>query len=293
MKKTIFQNKICWITGASSGIGASLALSLNESGAYLVLSARNEENLLGVKRNCPHPERIEILPFDMERIDSLPEIAQSAWKIFGGIDLVFLNAGIAVRDLIVNTRFDLIEKVMNVNFLGNARISKTLIPLMKQRGSGRFVVTSSLCGKFGIPKLAAYSASKHALHGFFEALRTEYERDGIEVTLITAGLIRTQITVHGFQGNGNHYGKMQESVGNGISPTRCAGAILDAVMRGKKEALIGGIEKYSVWIKRFFPGFFARMIGKHPFRNLRRFGLLKGSERAGPQMRRPWPLLAG
>ncbi len=131
---------------------------------------------------------------------------------------------------------------------------------MKQAGTGCFVVTSSICGKFGVPKLSAYSASKHALHGFFEALRAEYEGFGIRVTIITSGLVRTGITVNGFTGDGKFYGKMQESVADGITPQKSATAILHAVACEQREALIGGIEKYSVLIKRFFPGLLALVI---------------------------------
>ena len=145
---------------------------------------------------------------------------------------------------------------------------------MREKKQGHFIVTSSLCGKFGIPKLSAYSASKHALHGFFESLRAEYEPDGIKVTMITAGLVKTDITVHALKGNGTIYGKMQASVAGGISPEACAGEIVKAVAAGKYEALIGGIEKYSVLIKRFFPGLLRMAITRHPMKKLRTAGLL-------------------
>src|SRR5688572_20805554 len=108
---------------------------------------------------------------------------------------------------------------------------------MKQRGSGRFVVTSSLSGKYGIPKLAAYSSSKHALHGFFESLRAEHCNDGISVTMIIPGLVKTNISINALRGDGNLYGKMPESIETGISPVECARKIIKAVSMGKNEAL--------------------------------------------------------
>jgi short-subunit dehydrogenase len=275
MKANSFKNKICWITGASSGIGAALAHSLNSLGASLILSARDQQKLEMVKMNCPNPEKIYILPCDMEAKNALPAIATRAWSAFQGIDFVFLNAGMAVRDLIIHTDLDMIEKVMNINFLGNVVLSKELLPLMTERGRGCFVVTSSLCGKFGVPKLGAYSASKHALHGFYESLRAEHEKDGIRVTMITAGLVRTNITLHALRGNGSLYGKMQESVAAGISPETCANKILRAVAQGKCEALIGAREKYSVWVKRFFPGLLRLAITRHPMERLRKAGFLR------------------
>ncbi len=269
MINKIFNDKVCWITGASGGIGAALAATLNQLGARLILSSRDPEHLEQVKDCCSQPERITILPCDMEQTPALPDIALQAWEIFDGIDYVFLNAGIAVRDTVINTQMDLVQKVMNVNFFSNVAISKALLPMMIKRGSGCFVVTSSICGKFGVPKLSAYAASKHALHGFYESLRVEYENAGIRVTIVTSGLVKTNITVNALTGNGNRYGKMQESVANGIAPEKCARGILQAVAHEKREALIGGIDKYGVLIKRFFPGLFAWGIRKHPLKKIR------------------------
>jgi|SRR5450432_1027965 dehydrogenase/reductase SDR family protein 7B len=274
MKTVQFNGKTCWITGASSGIGEALALSLNSMGASLILSSRSREKLENVKQACSFPDKIKILPCDMEETETLPAKAREAWSLFNGIDYVFLNAGIAVRDMIIHTDMDMIQKVMNINFFSNVALSKTLIPFMQERGQGCFVVTSSLCGKFGVPKLGAYSASKHALHGFYESLRAEYEKDGIRVTMITAGLVKTNITLHALTGNGSRYGKMQESVAAGIAPETCARGILSAVAKGKCEVLIGAMEKYSVLIKRFFPGLLRMAITKHPMKKLRAAGLL-------------------
>jgi dehydrogenase/reductase SDR family protein 7B len=274
MKINNFNNKVCLITGASSGIGAALASSLNEMGASLILSARNRDKLENVKANCIYPEKIYILPCDMEEIASLPAFAREAWNLFQGIDYVFLNAGMAIRDMIVNTDLEMVQKVMNINFISNVVLSKELLPFMRAKKQGCFVVTSSLCGKFGIPKLGVYSASKHALHGFFESLRAEYECDGVKVTMITAGLVRTNITLNALRGNGATYGKMQESIASGISPEACAIGIIKAVAKGKYEALVGAFEKYSVLLKRFFPGILRMAITKHPMKKLRNAGLL-------------------
>ncbi len=274
MKINKFNNKVCLITGASSGIGAALAQSLNGMGATLILSARNRENLESVKANCRNPEKIAILECDMEETESLPVFVFKAWNLFNGIDYVFLNAGMAVRDMIINTDLAMVQKVMNINFISNVVLSRELLICMRSRKQGCFVVTSSLSGKFGIPKLGVYSASKHALHGFFESLRAEYECDGIKVTMVTAGLVRTNITLNALKGDGTLYGKMQDSIAAGISPEACARGIIKAVAKGKYEVLVGAIEKYSVLIKRFFPGLLRMAITKHPMKKLKYAGLL-------------------
>jgi short-subunit dehydrogenase len=277
MKNLKFQNKVCWITGASSGIGAALAVALNRAGAYLILSSRNAGRLNEVKQACAFPEKIEIILCDMEKTESLNTAAVTAWKIFDHIDYVFLNAGVAVRDLVINTEFDMVEKVMTVNFFSNAIITKALLPLMRERGSGRFVVTSSICGKVGVPKLSAYAASKHALHGFYDSLRVECAEYRIGITIITAGFVRTDITRNALLGDGTAYGRMQEAVAHGMAPDNCAKQIIEAVAIGKREALIGGPEKYGVWINRFFPALYASFISKHPLKKLRNSRDLKHS----------------
>lgn len=269
------KGKVAWITGASGGIGAALAIALSKLEVKLIISARNTENLDKVKYTCTHPDQVHILPADLAAMDTLPDVAERAWKIYNGIDYIILNAGFAVRDRIINTDLELIKKVMDVNFFSAVVLTKTLLPLMKTKGSGHFVVTSSLSGKYGIPQLGAYAASKHALHGFFESLRAEHENDHLFVTMVIPGLIRTNITLHAFKGDGTKYGKMQESLANGISAETCAQRIIKAMAYRKKEVLIGGLEIYSVWVKRMFPDLFSYFITRHPVKKLRKLGLFK------------------
>ncbi len=261
--------KVCWITGASSGIGAALAVELSKLDSTLILSSRRADKLEEVKAACTKPKKVVVLPFDMEDTRNLAGIARKAWDVNGGIDFVFLNAGLAVRDWLIHTEQEWLEKVMRVNFFSAAAITKTLVPLMKDRGAGCFVVTSSLSGKYGIPKLSAYSASKHALHGYFETLRTEHARDGIKVIMVVPGLVKTDITLHAFTGNGTVNGKMQEAIANGISAEACAQGMIRAVVSGRNEVLIGGVETYSVMLKRLFPGWFDAIIRNNPMKKIR------------------------
>src|ERR1700759_2324936 len=111
-----FKNKICLVTGASSGIGKALSQKLNSMGAFVILTARNRENLEKVKSDCKDPDKISILPFDMEEIKTIESFAQEAWNVFHHIDFVFLNAGMAIRDMVHLTDMEMVYKVMNVNF---------------------------------------------------------------------------------------------------------------------------------------------------------------------------------
>ena len=271
VKSQKFNDKVCWITGASSGIGASLAQELSLTGAKLILSARNVEGLEKVRSACLHPEKVTILAFDMEDEESLPEFTMKAWDVFKGIDYVFLNAGLAVRDWVLDLEIRMFKKVMAVNFFSAVIITKTLLPFMIEKKHGHFVITSSQSGKHGIPKLSAYSSSKHALHGFFETLRAEYFKDGIRVTMIVPGLVRTDITIHSLRGDGSTSGKMQAAVAGGISPVTCARKMIKVVAEEKNESYIGGMEIYSIWLKRFFPALLDSVIRNHPMKKVRQF----------------------
>jgi len=279
MKTTHFNGKVCWVTGASSGIGEALVKALSLEGASVIISARNESNLNRVKSQCKNPEKIVILPCDMETTHYLPQVAQACWDTFHNIDYVFLNAGIAIRDTVINTETNLIRKVMNTNFLSAAVIARTLLPAMVKKGSGHLVVTSSLSGKYGIPKLSAYAASKHALHGFFESLRAEHVKDGIKVTMVIPGLIRTGITLNALKGDGKPYGKMMQSLATGMSPDECAEKILKGVLARRNEVIVGRSEKTSLLLNRLFPSLMARIIANHPLEKLRRIGLVKKQNR--------------
>ena len=158
-----FNNKVVWITGASSGIGESLAYSLNKKGALLIISGRSIENLEKVKNNCSNPAHVEVLAIDLEQPETLVAKTEQALKIYGRVDFMMHNAGVALRDRVIHTSMDMDRRIMQVNYFAPVEITKTLLPSMIKNKSGNIAVVSSISGKFGVPKLSAYSASKHAL----------------------------------------------------------------------------------------------------------------------------------
>ena len=129
-------------------------------------------------------------------------------------------------------------------------------------GGGVIAVTSSLTGKFGFPLRSAYSASKHALHGFFETLRLEYKKNNIKVTIVCPGLINTNISYKALAKGGVLHGKMDKKQENGMPVEKCAKLYLQAIENNKKEVLIGKSDKSMVYLKRFFPALFYKLIGK-------------------------------
>jgi short-subunit dehydrogenase len=150
--------------------------------------------------------------------------------------------------------------LMEINYFAPVALTKAILPSMLEKKSGHFVVISSLVGKFGTPLRSGYAASKHALHGFFDSLRAEEGRKGINVTLVCPGFIRTDISLHALVGDGGKHGKMDKGQAQGMPVDRCAAEILKGVAARKQEIYVGGRDKYVVYVKRFFPRLFSRMV---------------------------------
>ncbi len=255
-----YKDKIVWITGASSGIGAALANELSKQGATLILSARNEKKLQDVRQTLENPGRHEVLSLDLTRIDEMPAKAKEAVGYYGRVDFLFNNGGVSQRGLATETSIDVDRMLMETNYLGPVALTKALLPYMIGMKKGHIVVISSLTGKFGTPLRSGYAASKHALHGFFDALRAETWKQGIAVTLVCPGYVKTDISVNAITSDGTPQGTMDKGQENGMLPAVLAKKILHAVEAGKNEVYIGGYEKLGVYLKRFLPDMFCRMI---------------------------------
>ncbi len=261
-----FKDKIVWITGASSGTGEALAYAFNNEGAEIIISARREDELNRVKTNCKYPDKVHIVILNMENHDQIFKIAESVLKKFDYIDILFNNAGISQRSTAVETDFAVDKKLIDVNYLGQVALTKAILPSMIKRKSGHIAVMSSLTGKFGTPLRSAYSASKHALHGFFDSLRSEVYLYNIDVTVICAGFIKTNIAINALTKNGESQKFDDPSTQNGMLPEIFAKKALKAILNNKNELTIGGREKIGVYLKRFFPTLFSRIIRKQNVR---------------------------
>jgi short-subunit dehydrogenase len=252
--------KTVWITGASSGIGEALAYALSRRGARLILSARRAERLRAVKAACAGPEAHHVVPLDLADPASLTGAAARVLETLGPVDVLVNNGGISQRALVEAVDVDVIRRIMEVNFFGAVGLTKAVLPSMLERGAGHVVVVSSLVGKFSTPRRSAYAASKHALHGFFDALRAEVWDRGVHVTIVCPGYVRTEISRNALAADGTTHGRMDAGQKKGIAPERCAEAIIRAVEKDRDEVLVGGKETLAVYVRRFFPGLFNRVI---------------------------------
>jgi short-subunit dehydrogenase len=196
---------------------------------------------------------VYVLPTDLAQLDTLPQLAESAWNCFGTIDLIFNNAGISQRTTVTDTELAVVKKIMDINYFASVILTKTILPKMIACGGGQIAVTTSISGRFGFPLRAAYCASKHALYGFFETVAAEYFHKNIGVTIVCPGRVQTNISFHALDKDGKPHGKLDPGQAKGITAEKAAKQIIRAFEKRKPEVLIGKSELIMVYIKRFFP----------------------------------------
>lgn len=258
----LMNNQTVWITGASSGIGAALAYAYAQKGCQLILSGRNTAALEEVKNKCVH-QGVAILPFDLADTLHADQFVAQAIGFFGNIDLFILNGGVSQRSLIAETDVSVYERLMHVDYLGNVALAKAILPYFISQKSGHFVVTSSVMGKYGSPYRSGYCGAKHALHGFFDVLRMEHEKDGIHVTIVCPGFIKTNASRNALTADGTPQNFDDPATVKGMPTEVFAQKCIKAVEKKKFEVCIGGgKEILGVYLKRFFPMLLHRIVLK-------------------------------
>lgn len=253
-------NKTIWITGASSGIGEGLTYFLNKRNCKLIISSRNEEKLKVVKNNCQIPDNVAVLPIDLAQFDSMVSKTERAISFFGPIDLLINNAGVSQRSLLIETDFKVYQKLIDINYLGTVALTKAILPHFVANKRGHFAVITSLMGKFGSPYRSGYCGAKHALHGFFDVLRMEHEKDGIDVTLICPGFVQTNVAKNALTSDGSEQNKDDDATQRGLVVEAFVQKMVRALERKKFEAYLGKKEVVGVYLKRFFPKLLHRVV---------------------------------
>lgn len=261
-----YKDKVIWITGASSGIGEALALEFAKKEARLILSARREDELKRVASLTKLPDLdVMILPFDLSDTSKASGLAAQVMNKFGRIDILINNGGQSQREEAIKTDEATERKLFEINYFSAVNLSKAVLPYMLKQKGGHVVVISSIAGKFGFYLRSSYSAAKHALHGYFESLRLETEKKGINILMVCPGKVKTNISLNASTASGAH-GKMDESHENAMSAEEAAKQIIAGISNGKEEILIGGKEIKAVTLRRFFPKWFGKIIRKQsPF----------------------------
>lgn len=259
---------LIWITGASSGIGEALALEFARSGARLILTARREAVLQEVAQKCraAGAPQTWVYALDMSDEQAIFEQAAEITAETGLPDLLINNAGISQRSYVQETEMKVYRRIMEVDFFGTIALSKALLPAMIERGAGHIAVLSSLAGKFGTPMRSGYCAAKHALHGFFDALRAEYHEQGIAVTMLCPSFIQTNVSRNALTGSGTPLEKMDDAIALGMPVAVFARKAVRAIRQRREEVILGGKERLGAWLHRFFPRWFRGYLRKVPVR---------------------------
>lgn len=258
-----FNNKTVWIIGASSGIGKALSIEMAKLNANIVLSSRNIEELEKVKNSClKYTKNCLLIPMDLEQNADYSSIVKEVIQKYGTIDYLILNGGISQRSFAFETPLKIDRRIMEINYFGNISVAKAVLPTMMNQKSGHIIVVSSVVGKFGYPLRSAYSASKHALHGFFETLRAEQNKYGIKVTIVIPGRVKTNISYNAILKDGSRHNQLDDGQAQGISAESCSKQIIKAIKKNKKEVFIGGREIYLVWARKFLPFLFYSFVNK-------------------------------
>ncbi|MBF9018576.1 MULTISPECIES: SDR family oxidoreductase [unclassified Oceanispirochaeta] len=259
-----WNNKICWITGASSGIGEALARNLYDRGARVILSARSVDKLDSICSDWKDKDRFLILPLNMGDHEKLPAAAAEARKKWGRIDALINNAGVSQRSLAAETDFSVMKQIMDINYLGSAGLTRAVLPFMIEQKSGIIAPVSSVAGKFSTPLRTSYSASKMALQGFYDGLRAEVYDQGIQINLIIPGFVKTNISLNAMNATGGKHGEMDPNQASGISPEDAAEIILKGMEKNKLEIYMGIAPKVklALFLSRNIPSLLAKMLRK-------------------------------
>lgn len=258
-----YTNQVVWITGASSGIGEALAFEFAKEKAKIVLSARRAEVLKTVAEECEKlGAECLVLPMDVTNYEVIDENVNIVLQKFEKIDVLINNAGISQRGLTAETDFEVDRRIMEINYFGNIALTKAVLPIMLTQKNGQIATMSSLVGIFGFPQRSSYSASKHALHGFYETLMVEHYNDNLKINIICPGRIKTDISINSLTKDGTQHGKMDPGQAKGISAEKCAQIIVKAMKRNKRVTVIGRDGKLMVFFKKFIPPLFYKIASK-------------------------------
>jgi len=255
MKSDPFDGAVAIVTGASAGIGLEIARQLAQRGASLVLAAREPTLLDSAAHACRQLGAQAIaVPTDVSKRDQCGRLIEAAVEEFGRIDTLVNNAGISMH-----ARFDelgdldAVDRITGINYLGSVYCTFYALPYLKKT-SGRIVAVSSLAGRNGVPTRTIYSATKHAMAGFFDSLRIELRRDGVSVTVVYPGFVATDIAERAIGPNGQPLGTRPVSNRDVMSAEECARLTLEAVAARRREVVMTGRARIGMLLKAFAPG---------------------------------------
>lgn len=261
LRRTSWAGARAVVTGASSGIGAAIARELAAVGARLLLTGRDLAALDRVAASCEKAGDIETVAGDLTAAEVQEEIVARAVGAFDGLDLLVNNAGISMNARFAELDEDVLREIFEINFFAAASLTHLALPeLIRSRGA--IVVMSSVVGLVGTPTRSAYAASKHALHGLFDALRAELRPHGVTVTVVCPGFVATPIRERALRGDGTPQGFDDAAGRRMLSPERVARATLRAAARGRRRLLLGRETRLARVLSLLAPGLLDALLAR-------------------------------
>lgn len=259
-----FKNKVVVITGASSGIGKACAEEFAKRGANLVLAARQYVNLCEITAELEKKYNIKAVAVqaDVSKEEDCKGIVKQALLTFNQIDILVNNAGLSMRALFNELDLSVLKNLMDVNFWGTVYCTKyALDEILKTRGS--IIGVSSIAGYRGLPGRTGYSASKFAMNGFMESLRTELLPTGVHVMVACPGFTASNIRVAALSKDGASHGETSMEEGKMMSAEEVASRIVDGVSARKRTLVMTAQGKLTVWINKLLPGLADKLVYNH------------------------------
>jgi short-subunit dehydrogenase len=259
-----FRNKVVAITGGSDGIGKALIEQLLPMGAKIATCARNQDKLYDLQlRHSTEP--LHCIVADVSNYNDCVLFINSTIKQFGGIDILINNAGISMRSLLKDADLDVFRKVMAINYFGMVYCTKLALPSIIER-KGTIVGVSSIAGYRGLPGRSGYSASKFAINGWLEAIRTELQDEGVNVMWVCPGFTRSNIRHAALNNKAQAQGESPINETELMSPEVCARHILKAVEKRKRTLVLTFTGKQTVFLNKFFPTLADKFIKRFYFK---------------------------
>jgi short-subunit dehydrogenase len=247
-----FKDKVVVVTGGSEGIGKALVESLLAKGAKVSTCGRNQDKLYRLQRDhASFPLQVSIM--DVSNENDCRRFIQSTIDNFGGIDVLINNAGISMRAELKDTSVDVLRKVMDINFFGAVYCTRFAINSIIER-KGTIVGVSSIAGYRGLPGRSGYSASKFALQGWLESIRTELLDSGVNVMWVCPGFTTSNIRNAALNSKGESQGESPMDESKMMSAEECAEIIIHAIEKRKRTVVMTFTGKRTVFMNKFFPG---------------------------------------
>jgi short-subunit dehydrogenase len=260
-----FKDKVVIVTGGTDGIGKALVEELLASGAKVATCGRDNDKLYRLQSNhASYP--LHTMVADVSNENDCRRFIETTIKFFGGIDILINNAGISMRALLKETSIEVIRKVMDINFFGVVYCTKYALNSIIER-KGTIVGVSSIAGYRGLPGRNGYSASKFALQGWLEAIKTELAWDGVHVMWVCPGFTTSNIRNAALNKDGASHGESPMNEGSLMTAEACARHILKAVQKKKRTLVLTFTGKRTVFMNKFFPGLADKLVRKFFFKD--------------------------